>query len=81
MAVMAKISTKKPTSRKGLPPTIDEASNNLEVKQPQTVVKKDLNFKVASDFKTEFKTFAAKRGISMVDLLYQMFEEYKTSQG
>ena len=74
---MAKIKSKKPTSRKGAPPTIEEASNNLEVNQTPVVERKDLNFKVAADFKTEFKTYAASRGISMVDLLYQMFSEYK----
>lgn len=78
---MAKLNSKKPTSRKGLPPTIEEASNNLEVKAPApvVVVKKDLNFKVASDFKTEFKTYASSRGISMVELLNKMFEEYKAN--
>ncbi len=77
---MAKLNTKKPTSRKGLPPTIEEASNNLEVSRPEEVLLKALNFKVATDFKTEFKTYASSRGISMVDLLYKMFDEYKNNE-
>ena len=45
MKTMAKIKSKKPTSRKGAPPTIEEASNNLEVNQTPVVERKDLNFK------------------------------------
>ena len=77
MAVMAKISTKKPTNRKGKPPV--EASNNMVVEKPQVEPKKDLNFKVPASFKTEFKTYAASKGISMTDLLTMMFKEYKSN--
>ncbi len=90
---MAKIKSRKPTAnRKGLPPQIDEASNNLvsTVKEPvQPIVaevtapkkvsapKKDLNFKVNPEFKRRFKTYAAVRGISMMELLTSCFEFYE----
>ena len=78
---MAKINSKKPTSRKGTPPTIEEASNNLEVKKPQVEEFKLINFRVTASFRNELKIYAATKGISMTDLLYKMFEEYKVNHG
>ena len=73
--IMAKINTKKPTSRKGLPPV--EASTNMgEVKQEEM---KLINFRVNASFKNDLKSYAAQKGISMTNLLYKMFEEYKSN--
>ncbi len=76
---MAKIKSKKPTgNRKGLPPQLEEASDNLNARKPKvTAAKKDLNFKVDPEFKKRFKTYAATRDISMVELLSAAFEFYE----
>lgn len=73
---MAKVS-KKP-NRKGLPPSIEEASENLTNKPVSQTsgVKKDLNFKVDEEFKRRYKTYASSKGKSMVDVLTESFELY-----
>lgn len=76
---MAKINSKKPTSRKGLPPV--EASNNMVKEKPQVEETKLINFRVNTSFKNELKSYAATNGISMTELLYKMFDEYKTNHG
>lgn len=42
---------------------------------------KGLNFKVPSEFKKEFKVFAATEGISMTDLLKEGFALSKAKRG
>ena len=76
---MAKMS-KKPArgNRKGAPPVIEEASNNLtNLTVRKTGLRKDLNFKVDPDFKRSFKTFATENDLSMHDLLIKIFEYYQ----
>lgn len=78
---MAKIS-KKPsrTNRKGLPPMVEEASNNLtNLPVKKTGIRKDLNFKVDPEFKRRFKNYATNNDLSMHDLLISMFDYYEAS--
>ncbi len=75
---MAKIPP--PAPRKGAPPKEAEpVFANLEKNDPNTL--KPLNFKVPADFHREFKTYAAARSISMVDLLRRGFELVKKEYG
>jgi hypothetical protein len=70
---------KKPVrTTKGAPPAEVESSLNLTRSEDFELV--PLNFKVSADFKREFKTFAAQRDISMLELLIRSFEEYKASK-
>ena len=69
---MAKIA--KPKGTKGQP--AKEASQTLS--QNGELI--GLNFKIEPEFRREFKTYAAKRDISMVDLLKESFALYKDSQ-
>jgi len=53
-------------------------SNTAILRKPKTQDRtlsgtETLNFKVAPDFKREFKVYAASQGISMVDLLKEGF--------
>jgi hypothetical protein len=73
---MAKIS--KPTiNRKGAPPPIEEASENLSRNSDHDLT--PLNFKVPIEFKREFKTYATQMDISMVDLLTRCFDFFKSN--
>lgn len=75
---MAKIN-KKP-NRKGTPPVIEEASNNLTNLPVKKVgIRKDLNFKVAPEFKRKFKNFATDNDLSMHDLLILIFDYYQVN--
>ena len=76
---MAKINEKPPRkNRKGTPPSSEDTSNNLTNLPTKEVGKrKDLNFKVPSDFKKEFKNFATNNDLTMHDLLIKMFHFYK----
>lgn len=60
---------------KGTPPPLTKTVNNLE--RPEPTGQAPLNFKVPEDFKREFKTYAAARGISMTKLLINGFELVK----
>lgn len=71
----AKIPTKKARNSKGAPPPESRASANLS--KPADGVLMPLNFKVAGDFKIEYKTFAASHGITMNRLLEESFKLYK----
>lgn len=82
---MAKISSKRPTNkninRKGAPPKVEEASNNMtsiSAAPKVTAVRKDLNFKVNADFKKRFKNFATNHDMSMLELLVKSFEYYES---
>lgn len=73
---MAKIN-KKP-NRKGAPPSMVDASNNLtNLPKKKTGLRKDLNFKVDPEFKRRFKNYATDNDLSMHDLLLKMFEFYE----
>ena len=73
----AKIPSKKARNPKGAPPPETRASANL--KKPADGVLAPLNFKVAGDFKIEYKTFAASHGMTMNRLLEESFKLYKES--
>jgi hypothetical protein len=69
---------KKPKSRKkGIPPKIEDASQNLTKAPDQEL--KPLNFKVSAEFKHDFKLYALEHDMSMVELLAKCFESYKRS--
>ena len=83
---MAKISSKRPTNRKGAPPKAEDASNimtsvpTLKPAVPkEKVTRKDLNFKVPADFKKRFKNFATNQDMSMLELLIKSFEAYENN--
>ena len=40
-----------------------------------------LNFRVAADFRTEFKTYAASHNLKLNQLLKRAFEAYRKQQG
>jgi hypothetical protein len=78
--IMAKI--QKPQTakaRKGTPPKLDEApiraDRNLDKTPNQEIV--NINFKVPSEFRKEFKQYALSEGLSGVELFRRCFEEYK----
>lgn len=74
---MAKIKSK-PPSRKGAPPPMEDASDNLTNKSVKSVgTTKDLNFKVDIEFKKRFKSYATNLDISMRELLINAFEFYE----
>lgn len=74
-------------TRKGTPPTEEEASNNIaERKTPENPItvmnekseeeKKPLNFKVPNSFRKRFKNYAVNNDVTMSELLEQCFEYY-----
>lgn len=67
------------TSRKGSPPELVRTVGNLDKKAPSQLT--PLNFKVSSDFHREFKTYAAQRGMSMLELLQEGFRLVKEHRG
>ena len=77
---MAKINKKPPlkrVNRKGAPPVIEDASNNLtNLPARKSSVRKDLNFKVDPDFKKRFKNYATDQDMSMHDLFIKVFDYY-----
>lgn len=75
---MAKVPRPK-KQRKGTPPTAQQAPNNLD--KSDSKGPKPLNFKVSETFHREFKTCAAKLGVSMLDLLTEAFELVKKQRG
>lgn len=60
---------------KGEPPPPTQPSQNLTKPSPGGL--KPLNFRVPAGFHQEFKTYAARHGISMLDLLQRSFASYK----
>ena len=75
MAKIAPPKKKKAVSTKGLPPTSNEASKNLD--KPTNTELKPMNFKVENEFHKEFKGFAVDHDMSMVELLKAAFDFYK----
>lgn len=70
---MAKPQNKPPKKKKESPPK----ATNTNLEKPGVGEIKDLNFKVAAEFHTEFKTYAVQHGLKMVDLLKEAFEHYR----
>jgi hypothetical protein len=68
----------KPT-RKGDPPPAAATVANLD--RPDPAGQAPLSFRVPDNFKREFKTYAAQRGISMTQLLIDGFELVKEKRG
>ena len=64
---------------KGEPPKPEQTRSNLD--KPQSDELANLNFKVPSDFKRDFKIAAAQRGITQVNLLQEIFEFWSQHQG
>lgn len=75
---MAKIPSPR-KSGKGTPPPLAQTVGNLDKPEPTTLV--PLNFKVAEGFHKEFKAYAARQGISMVELLKEGFRLVKAQRG
>ena len=73
----ANIPARKARDTKGTPPPETRPSANLN--KPADGVLVPLNFKVAGDFKIEYKTFAASHGMTMQKLLEESFKLYKES--
>ena len=71
---MAKIA--KPKGTKGQP--AEEASHALSAGDVGELI--GLNFKIEPEFRREFKTYAAERNLSMVNLLKESFALHKDSQ-
>ncbi|MEK7254487.1 MAG: hypothetical protein AAB316_07070 [Bacteroidota bacterium] len=74
---MAKIS-KPAANRKGAPPPPEETRRNLSRSADGDPTA--LNFKVPAEFKREFKTYATQMDISMVQLLMECFQAYKSTR-
>jgi hypothetical protein len=68
-----------PKRQREAPPSLEETPQNLEKTPPQDT--ETLNFKVASEFKREYKVYAASRGMTMIDLLEQSYQIYKERHG
>ncbi len=68
-----------PLKKKGAPPPLTDTVDNLGRSDPNDLVA--LNFKVDSEFKREFKTYASNRGVSMLKLLKAGFALYKERNG
>jgi len=68
---------KAPPTRKtkGDPPPQTQASWNLTKPSPEGL--RPLNFRVPAAFHQEFKMYAVRHGISMLDLLQRAFAQYK----
>lgn len=69
----------KKKSTKGEPPKSSEMRSNLTKPEPAKLV--DLNFKVAADFRKDFKIAAATQGLKQVELLQSIFEYWSERKG
>ena len=66
-------------SQKEDPPAMTETKANLEKPEPSELA--NLNFKVPSEFKRDFKIAAATFGKSQVELLQEMFRFWSEHHG
>ncbi len=71
---MAEIPSPPGRGTKGAPPSSIE-TDNLDTPDNSALV--PMNFKVAREFRIDFKTYASQLGISMKELLERSFQEYK----
>lgn len=55
----------------------DPARTPLRSARRQKAKKSSMNFKMSSEFRTTFKTFAAAHDLSMQELFEKMFELYR----
>lgn len=73
---MSKIKINKPPRKsKGNPPPENETTSNLD--RPTTSEKENLNFKVPTEFKREFKAYCSENGVSMVWFLMEAYKRVK----
>lgn len=72
---MAEIPKKPKKSGKGAPPPSVETKGNLTSPGDGELV--NLSFKVAPEFRKEFRIFAAENDLSHVDLLKESFKAFK----
>jgi hypothetical protein len=75
---MAKVPAPK-HSGKGAPPPVEQTIGNVEKPEPADPVA--LNFKVPAEFHREFKSYAARQGMSMLELLHEGFRLVKHQRG
>lgn len=75
---MAKVPSPK-NFRQGEPPPSPKKVRNLNNPEPTALT--PLNFKVPEEFHREFKTYAAKHGVTMLDLLQEGFRLLKEHRG
>jgi len=72
------VAIKNPPKKRGgmpTPPTPTQTKNNLATPNPEDLV--PLQFAVPADFKRDFKTTAASKGKTMVDVLKEAFDLWK----
>lgn len=74
--------SKKP-NRLGKAPTVADSTSTVgnNTKKAGNSDRVPLNFKVDGEFKRDLKSFAAGHDMSMVDVLKEAFELYKTHKG
>jgi hypothetical protein len=77
---MAKIGPPPKRSTKGAPP-VASAPKTANLERPEPGKLKPLNFKVPADFHREFKSYAATRAMSMLDVLREGFRLMKEHHG
>lgn len=79
---MATPSNKKP-NRLGKAPAVTENNNTVgnNTSKPGDSDLVPLNFKVESQFKRDLKSFAAGHDMSMVNVLKEAFELYRSQKG
>jgi hypothetical protein len=75
---MKKVSPSKNFGRTGSPPLL-KVAGTIAHRQSNSLT--PLNFKVSVEFHREFKTYAAQRGISMLELLQEGFRLTKEHRG
>ncbi len=70
-------------SRLGKAPTVAESTNTVgnNTQKPGNSELVPLNFKVDAEFKRNLKSFAAGHDMSMVDVVKEAFELYRTHKG
>lgn len=78
MSDIAKVPAPK-RSGKGAPPPVTQTIGNVGKPEPSALTA--LNFKVPAEFHREFKTYAARQGISMLELLQEGFRLVKQQRG
>jgi hypothetical protein len=61
--------------------TLPSSLKDMEIHPRESTSLTPLNFKVSTEFHREFKTYAAQRGVSMLELLQEGFRLVKERQG
>ncbi len=63
-------------NRFGIPPTVDDPKISNLTKKPsgKTIT---VSFTIPTELKREYKLYAARKDLKMVDILIKSFEDYK----